>query len=486
MGTRVETLVETGSGLRMPDIVSALSFALDLTEGQPMGHSVNSCLIGMRLARILGLPQQDQQDLFYALLLKDAGCSSNASRMFEIFGGDDLKAKREVKTTDWSRTTFEGLQYLLRNVMPGKSTLERILTMANIVKNRDSQTLELIETRCTRGATIARRLGLSERTAQAIHSLDEHWNGKGYPEGSRGEEIPLFARIMNLCQTIEVFTALNGAYDAFRVIEQRSGTWFDPNLVRAALPLEKEEDLWKSILDGAARERILAIEMEGNSITIEDDVVDNVCDAFAEIIDVKSPFTHRHSRGVTHVALLVAERIGVPAKEIPVLRRAALLHDIGKLSVPNSILDKPGKLTAQEWETVRLHPYYTQRILERISGFHHLAFIASCSPRKARRLRLFPQSSRHATAARRSGADDCRYLRRARRQAPVSRRPTHGKSHRDHRQGSAARLRRVLLPGFEGFGYQRRASGFQLLILLATVCERTLPRPRFSGSVLKA
>src|ERR1700691_3920827 len=175
MGTRVETLVETGYGLRMPDIVSALSFALDLTEGQPMGHSVNSCLIGMRLARILGLPQQDQQDLFYALLLKDAACSSNASRMFEIFGGDDLKAKREVKTTDWSRTTFEGLQYLLRNVMPGKSTLERILTMANIVKNRDSQTQELIETRCSRGATIARRLGLSERTAQAIHALDEHW-----------------------------------------------------------------------------------------------------------------------------------------------------------------------------------------------------------------------------------------------------------------------------------------------------------------------
>jgi HD-GYP domain-containing protein (c-di-GMP phosphodiesterase class II) len=382
MGTRIETLVETGYGLRMPDIVSALSFALDLTEGQPMGHSVNSCLIGMRLARILGLPQQDQQDLFYALLLKDAGCSSNASRMFEIFGGDDLKAKREVKTTDWSRTTFEGLQYLLRNVMPGKSTLERILTMANIVKNRDSQTQELIETRCTRGATIARRLGLSERTAQAIHSLDEHWNGKGYPEGRRGEEIPLFARIMSLCQTIEVFTALNGAYDAFRVIEQRSGTWFDPNLVHAALPLEKEEALWKSILDGAARERILAIEMEGNSITIEDDVVDNVCDAFAEIIDVKSPFTHRHSRGVTHVALLVAERIGVPAKEIPVLRRAALLHDIGKLSVPNSILDKPGKLTAQEWETVRLHPYYTQRILERISGFHHLAFIASAHHEK--------------------------------------------------------------------------------------------------------
>ena len=377
MGIRVDTLVETRCGLRMADIISALSFALDLTEGQPMGHSVNSCLIGMSIARTLQLPRQDQQDLFFALLLKDVGCSSNASRMFEIFGGDDLKAKREVKSTDWSRVTFDGLQYLLRNVMPGKSAFERILTMANIVKNRDKQTQELIETRCNRGASIAKRLGFPSRVSHAIHCLDEHWNGKGYPDGQRGQEIPLFARIMNLSQTIEVFTALNGAYDAFRVIEQRSGTWFDPALVQAALPLEKDEALWTTILNGAAREHILGIELECNSVAIDDDAVDSICDAFAEIIDVKSPFTHRHSRGVTHVALLIAERIGLPAAEMPVLRRAALLHDIGKLSVPNSILDKPGKLTAQEWETVRLHPYYTQRILERIAGSHHLAFIAS-------------------------------------------------------------------------------------------------------------
>jgi len=94
------------------------------------------------------------------------------------------------------------------------------------------------------------------------------------------------------------------------------------------------------------------------------------------VIDVKSPYTHAHSKGVTAAAVAIASRLGLE-KEIPVIRRAALLHDIGKLSVPNKILDKNGKLTAQEWETMRLHPYYTQRILERISGFKHLAFIAS-------------------------------------------------------------------------------------------------------------
>ena len=95
------------------------------------------------------------------------------------------------------------------------------------------------------------------------------------------------------------------------------------------------------------------------------------------MIDIKSPYTHSHSRGVTSVAVAICQRLQIPEDQVTLVRRAALLHDIGKLSVPNNILDKPGKLTAAEWETVRLHPYYTQRILERIRGFQHLAFVAS-------------------------------------------------------------------------------------------------------------
>jgi hypothetical protein len=186
------------AGLRISDLISALSFALDLTEGQPMGHSVNCCVIGMRLAEIMGVPGEQRSDLYYALLLKDAGCSSNASRMYQIFGGDDIKAKREVKTTDWTRVNFDGLQYLLRNVMPSKSTFERFLAMASVAVNKEKQTHELIELRCERGASIARRIGFSEKTASAILALDEHWDGKGFPNGLKGNEIPFFARILNV------------------------------------------------------------------------------------------------------------------------------------------------------------------------------------------------------------------------------------------------------------------------------------------------
>jgi HD-GYP domain-containing protein (c-di-GMP phosphodiesterase class II) len=363
--------------LRMSDLISALSFALDLTEGQPMGHAVKTCALGMRMADLLHLPIEQRSDLFYGLLLKDAGCSSNAARMFEIFGGDERAAKREVKQTDWSKITFEGLEYLMRNVMPGRSRLDRVIAMANIAIKRKEQSEELFRLRCERGGSIARKIGLSDQTADAIFCLDEHWDGNGFPQGLKGDQIPLLARIMNLCQTLEVFVAVNGPQDAFPVIRDRSGSWFDPDMVQCSLQLENETALWEQLDTRAVRKEVMEMEPIGVFQYANDERLDSVCEAFADIIDIKSPYTHAHSRGVTSAAGEIAKRLDLSEKDQIIVRRAALLHDIGKLGVPNKILDKPGKLTSGEWEAIRLHPYHTQRILERISGFQHLAFVAS-------------------------------------------------------------------------------------------------------------
>jgi putative nucleotidyltransferase with HDIG domain len=363
--------------LRMSDLISALSYALDLTEGQPMGHSVKCCVLGMKLAEICGVPAEELGDLYYALLLKDAGCSSNAARMYEILGGDERKAKSEAKLTDWSSITFEGLEYLLRNVMPGRSRLERLLAIASVAANRDKQAAELVGTRCDRGAQIARKIGFSEKTYEAIYYLDEHWNGKGFPKGRTGQDIPLFSRIMNLCQTFEVFAAINGPDDAYQVLQDRAGTWFDPELVRAARELSRDVTLWEKLEDRSVREAVIALEPVGLILYAEDARLDNVCEAFADVIDVKSPYTHAHSRGVMRGTAHIAAQLGFDEATTKMVRRAALLHDIGKLSVPNNILDKPAKLTAHEWDIVQLHPYYTQQILEKISGFEELAYVAS-------------------------------------------------------------------------------------------------------------
>src|SRR5580704_565884 len=119
-------------GVRVSEIVSALSYALDLTEGRPMGHSVRSCLIGMRLADRIGMSVADQGHLFYALLLKDAGCSSNSSKLFHILSADEIKAKRDVKLTDWTRVGWESLHYALTHVATGAPFLDRVRTLVRV------------------------------------------------------------------------------------------------------------------------------------------------------------------------------------------------------------------------------------------------------------------------------------------------------------------------------------------------------------------
>src|SRR6202167_3685766 len=181
---------EAPSSIRLSEIISALSYALDLTEGQPMGHSVRACMIGMRLAEQIGLPANEQGDLYYALLLKDAGCSSNSSRLFHILNADDLRAKGDLKTKDWTRVGWESLHYALTHVGTGMPFLARMHRLLQVAATQQQDSCDLVKIRCERGAYIAKQLGFSESVAAGIHSLDEHWNGRGYPGGLRKEEIP--------------------------------------------------------------------------------------------------------------------------------------------------------------------------------------------------------------------------------------------------------------------------------------------------------
>src|SRR5580658_955873 len=179
-----------------------------------MGHSVRSCMLGMRIAQHIGMPISDQGDLFYALLLKDAGCSSISSKLFKIHAADEIRAKRDVKLTDWTKVGWESLQYALTHVATGAPFLDRVRTLVSVAARQQTESCVLVKIRCERGASIARRLGFPEPVAQAIHSLDEHWNGGGYPAGLSHREIPLFSRIMNLSQTLEVFLVNRGEVEA--------------------------------------------------------------------------------------------------------------------------------------------------------------------------------------------------------------------------------------------------------------------------------
>ena len=204
--------------IALSGVIGALSHALDIAEGQPPGHAVRSCLIGMRVGVELDLDAAARSDLFYALLLKDAGCSANANRMAALFAADDRTAKATSKLVDWTDRRA-ALLWSLRTAAPGGSLRRRIAVLRGIRAEGDV-TRSFMQARCDRGAEIARMLFLSEGTAAAIRSLDEHWDGHGMPDGLRGEEIPLAARIACLAQTVEVFHA-RGGVKAARAMARR-------------------------------------------------------------------------------------------------------------------------------------------------------------------------------------------------------------------------------------------------------------------------
>jgi putative nucleotidyltransferase with HDIG domain len=330
----------------------------------------------MRLADVLRLPQEMRSPLFYALLMKDLGCSSNAARFAALFGADDQGVKAGLKVTDWSRA-LESFRFVARNVAPGHFFLRRVWQLLGVLSRGPEGAREVVVTRCERGADIARMLGFPDDTAQAIRALDEHWDGAGQPYNIKGNDIPFLARILGLAQTCEVFFSSHGIDAAFDMAVGRRGTWFDPVIVEALLATRKDKAFWQSLAEGDALAHIARVEPADESRIIDDDRLDLVAEAFALVIDAKSPWTFRHSKGVADLSVAIGRIVGYNEHDLRDVRRAALLHDIGKLGVSSLILDKPDKLTDAEFKVMRYHPVNTREILARTGCFSHLANAAS-------------------------------------------------------------------------------------------------------------
>lgn len=366
--------IATPASLRLSELISALSYALDITEGQPEGHCVRCCWIGMHIGRRIGLSDEALWGLYYTLLLKDLGCSSNAARICELYLTDDLAFKRDFKTVGDSLPQV--LNFVLGHTGLGAPLTERFRSVLNIVRHGDEIATELIATRCQRGAEIARLLRFPETVSEGIYSLDEHFNGKGRPQGLAGEAIPLYARIALLAQVIDVFHASDGRQAALDEIRARRGQWFDPALVDAFELVAQDASFWMTLASGAVDRAVLALEPAGHAVDLDDDYLDDIATAFGQVVDSKSPYTSGHSARVALYTELIAEEMDVAASRRRWLKRGALLHDVGKLGVSNSILDKPGKLDDDEWRAVQAHAQYTEAILARIDAFAELARVA--------------------------------------------------------------------------------------------------------------
>jgi HD-GYP domain-containing protein (c-di-GMP phosphodiesterase class II) len=253
---------------------------------------------------------------------------------------------------------------------------ERFRTVLTTLRDGRRTGREFIATRCQRGAEIARLLRFPERVAMGIYSLDEHFNGKGSPAGLAGEAIPVYARIALLAQVVDVFHTAEGRAAALAEVRSRSGTWFDPRLVAAFERVSAGDAFWNTLKSPELDQILYAMEPPEHIVAIDDDYLDDIATAFGQVVDSKSPYTSGHSSRVALYTDIIAEEMGLTPERRRWLRRGAMLHDVGKLGVSNTVLDKAGALDREEWAEVRQHAAYTESILSRIGAFAELARIA--------------------------------------------------------------------------------------------------------------
>ena len=353
--------------------MTALSLATDLGMGQPLEQALRYCLLALELGRRIGCDEAELSDVYYLALLEHLGCTAMASEMAAWNGGDEISFReRGIALTHASAGEFLGH---LKDAGKGRPPVERARVMAaGFVGGMRFGRLLAIQ--CEGATRLAERLGMTDGVRRGLDHFYERWDGKGKPNGLAGDEVSLPQRIVIVAQDAFVHGRLDGLPAAVEVITRRRGSAYDPKVCDALLSdpgalLGDDEEA------GEVWTRVLEAEPQPHRIVPEAELAE-VARGFADFADLKAPFLVGHSRAVADVAALAAEGLGSSPEEAADVRLAGLVHDVGRVGIPNGIWEKPGALSATELERVRLHPYYTERILSRTSALASLALCAAC------------------------------------------------------------------------------------------------------------
>jgi HD-GYP domain-containing protein (c-di-GMP phosphodiesterase class II) len=354
----------------LAELVAALSLGIDLGFGQPMEHVLRQCLISLRLAERLGLDEQERAVVYYTALLINVGCHSDAHEQAKWFGDDiALKSGKYDHPPRSVRAAATGM----RRLGAGNPPLHRFRIGLSFAVSGHREVEDMISEHAAIARTFAEQLDLPEEVRDAISASYEFWDGHGWPSGTNGEEIPRAARIAQFAEYVEVAHRVGGEQAARSLARARAGKQFDPTLstllcADTATLLGDLDSIqtWDAVIDG---EPALAVTISGERF-------DAALEATANFTNLKSPYFLGHSLAVADLVHDAALGLGQPQTEARNLRRAGLVHDLGRLGVSNAIWDKRGPLGPGEWERVRLHPYLTERMLQASSALAPLGAIA--------------------------------------------------------------------------------------------------------------
>jgi HD-GYP domain-containing protein (c-di-GMP phosphodiesterase class II) len=353
-----------GDALRVTELIGSLSLAADLGTGQPLGHGLSTGLLAVTLAAGTGCDPERLRAVQQVAMLRFIGCTSDAGDLAREAGTDDVAFSAAFAPV-FSGRPREGLQVMFANVGSGQSLARRTTLLARLLTDTGGMARSMAS-HCEVASMLAVRLGLGTDVSNALAHAYERWDGKGYPDGLEGEEIPFEVRVAVVARDADLFARLGE--DVAAKLEARRGRAYDPAVVDTYLSLRPphEEADWQAVLD-----------TEPHPVAYVDDI-DRALTAIAHFADLKSTWTRGHSPRVAELAHQAGHIAGEDGETCGRLRRAGLVHDVGRVGIGNHIWDKPGPLATAEWEQVRLHPYHTERVLSRCAALAHLGALA-CS-----------------------------------------------------------------------------------------------------------
>lgn len=360
--------------IRAAELVGALSLATDLGTGQPLEHALRTAVLAVRLGELAGASPTDLSDTYYVALLHASGCTSNSHEAGKLFG-DDIAHRAAFFLID-PADPAQVLGFYREHVGAGRPAEVREGMLQAALANPE-RTRESFAAMCEVAQRFAAWLGLRPGVVAALEYVFARWDGRGLPREVGGEALPLPARLLHVARDVSLFLSAGGPGEARAVIEARAGEAYEPRLV----------ELMLGDLDDAVSEldevRLWEIALECEPfphVTLVGDGIEAGFGAIATLIGLKSPWLREHCVAVADLAEAAAWRLGLPPEDVMFLRRAALAHDLGRISVPNAIWEKPGPLGLGEWERVRLHSHFTERAfahcpalveLGRLAGSHH-------------------------------------------------------------------------------------------------------------------
>jgi HD-GYP domain-containing protein (c-di-GMP phosphodiesterase class II)/DNA-binding CsgD family transcriptional regulator len=350
----------------LAEFTAALSLAADQAAGLSPGHGLRTCLLATRLARRAGLAINDLRDVYYTALLRSVGCTSDAHEQAELFG-DEIAARTQLNLAP-HLPAREVLGVLARHSGAGEPPLRRAAALGRTLTASRDLPRRVATAHCETAQRLSGRLSLPDSVSAAVHAVFERWDGSGFPDGLAGAQIPVPARFAQLSYDALLLHEHLGSIGR---IVRLAGACYDPDVA----VLLKADDTTEVTEVVSPWEAVLAAE-PGGPTPLDSVQLDGACQAAADFADLKSPWLLGHSRGVAELAEAAAWRAGLDAGRVAGLRRAALLHDLGRVVVPSGVWDRRGPLRDHEWELVRLHAYHSERTLARSPGLAPLGVIA--------------------------------------------------------------------------------------------------------------